>query len=424
MALSGIRSLIVRSTIASARFAGPSPDLREIASTLDVDVVLVGTLLPAGDRVRVAAQLVEAPAGEVVWSQTLDVQGEDIFQIQDTITKRIVESLQLPLSARERGALGSDVPASAAAYELFLRANRIGIVGENSAIARDLYQRALEADPDYAPAWARLGRCQRVLGKYFAGGREDNYRRAHDSLGRALELHPDLPSAQYFLAQLELDRGHTHPALDRLLTVIDRNPNDPNGYTGLVTAFRYVGLLEESLAAHRRARQLDPEASTSVHYTLVSMGRYDEALDEENDPHGAIVGWLEAHRGKTAEGIAWLRRIEQREPGNMVGSIAALIRAAIENDVATGEAVLEQAGGFPDPEGLVLHASAGVKLGIHDRSIDLLVRGMTGGYANAAFVREDAWFEPVLGDPRVVEALAAADEITRRATATHGGRLR
>jgi len=424
MSLAGIRSLIVRSTMASARFSGPSPDLREIASSLDVDVVLAGTVLPAGTRCRVAAQLVEAPSGEVVWSQTLDVQGEDIFQVQDTLTKRIVESLQLPLSARERGALGSDVPASAAAYELFLRANRIGIVGENSAIARELYQRAIESDPNYAPAWARLGRCQRVLGKYFASGRDDNYRKARSSLNRALDLHPDLPSAQYFLAQLELDRGQTHPALDRLLAVIDRNPNDPNGYAGLVTAFRYVGLLEESLAAHRRAKELDPEVATSVHYTLTSLRRYEEALDEGNDPHGAIIGWLHAHLGRDTEGIAWLLRIEQREANNMVGSVAALIRAAIENDRATGQAVIDRHVDFPDPEGLVLHASAGAKLGLREPSIDLLVRGMTGGYANPEWVRQDAWFTSLLDDPRVVQALAEADAIRERARVTHGGRLR
>jgi len=94
----------------------------------------------------------------VTWSLTEDVEGRDVFHIQDTLTKRIVESLKLPLSAGEKRALARDVPANAMAYELFLRANRLAEVGSDLAMARDLYLKSLEADPNYAPTWVRLAR--------------------------------------------------------------------------------------------------------------------------------------------------------------------------------------------------------------------------------------------------------------------------
>ncbi|HYM80695.1 MAG TPA: protein kinase [Candidatus Limnocylindria bacterium] len=424
MSLAGIRSLIVRSTVASSRFAGPSPDLPELARSLEVDAALVGTVVTDDQRCRVAVQLVETPGGEVVWSQTLTADGRDVFQMQDTITRQIVESLQLPLSARERSALGRDVPASATAYELFLRANRLVAIGEDVTVARDLYRQALESDPDYAPAWARLGRCHRVVGKYFASGRDENYRKASEALGRSLELHPDLPSAHYFLAQLELDQGRTRHALDRLLSVVERNPNDPNGYAGLVSAFRYVGLLEESLAAHRRARELDPEVSTSVHYTLASLGRFEDAIAEHPDPFSVVRGWLLAHLGRVPEAIDDLRRSEERERGNLVGWISTLKRAALEGDQAAARRAMAMCEGFPDPEGRCLHASACAKVGEHESAARLIVEAIDGGYANPGFLRNDEWLGPVRDDPKVAAALERADAASREAAVTYGGRLR
>jgi TolB-like protein len=88
--LSGLQSLVVRSSLTAARFAGDSQDPARIAAEADVNVVLSGTLLRAGDRIRVTTQLVEAPAGAVVWSETSQVTLGDIFQLQDALTAQIV----------------------------------------------------------------------------------------------------------------------------------------------------------------------------------------------------------------------------------------------------------------------------------------------------------------------------------------------
>src|SRR5205085_3523259 len=103
--LSGLESLVVRSSMTAARFAGEVPDLKSIATQAEVDVVLTGTLLRAGDQLRVNAQLVEAPAGTLVSSQTVQMALQDVFQLQDELASRIVESLALPLTAREHSAL-------------------------------------------------------------------------------------------------------------------------------------------------------------------------------------------------------------------------------------------------------------------------------------------------------------------------------
>jgi serine/threonine protein kinase/tetratricopeptide (TPR) repeat protein len=349
LSLSGIRSLVVRSTLASARFVSDSPRLDELARELDVDAVLVGTLLAAGERCRVTAQLVEVPHGRVVWSETAEIASRDIFELQDSLTKRIVSSLELPLTERERGALGRDVPASPSAYELFLRANRLASPDEDPPMARDLYVRALEADPHFAPAWARLANCYRIMAKYYPQERAATYRRAEQALSRAFELRPDFPAASLVRAHLDLDGGRTERAVDDLVSVVERNPNDPAGFAGLVTALRYAGFLESSVSAHERARALDPEMKTSVEFTYACLGDIDNAVREAREPKAmAALGRLLAGDRMAAVAM-WETRDEPERPGRVVGR--QMMRDAVAGDEKALAELGKVFGNFPDPEG-------------------------------------------------------------------------
>src|SRR6185436_19540197 len=97
--LSGFGSLIVRSSATAARFGGESPDLKALAAEADVDRVVMGTLLRAGDQLRATAQLVEAPGGVLLTSQTVQAPLGDLFRLQDDLARRVVEGLSLPLGA-------------------------------------------------------------------------------------------------------------------------------------------------------------------------------------------------------------------------------------------------------------------------------------------------------------------------------------
>ncbi len=122
--LSGIGSLIVRSSAVAARFGAEAPDLKALATAADVDRVVMGTLIRSGDQVRAAAQLVEAPGGTILTSHTVELSLGDLFRLQDDIAKRVVEALSLPLG----GSLASpspDAPRHPRAYELYLRANEL-----------------------------------------------------------------------------------------------------------------------------------------------------------------------------------------------------------------------------------------------------------------------------------------------------------
>src|SRR5262249_4344266 len=161
----------------------------------DVDVILAGTLLRAGDQVRVTTQLTDASSGTLLWSNTAQAPIGDLFRVQDELAQRIVESLSLPLTIREQQMLKRDVPATAAVYEYYLRGNQLSYDSKQWSVARDLYIRCVEEDSRFAPAWARLGRIHHVMGKYLDTGTRELLDKAEDAFKRALELNPDLPLA-------------------------------------------------------------------------------------------------------------------------------------------------------------------------------------------------------------------------------------
>ena len=282
-ALAGLESLVVRSSAAAARFAAHDLDLRRLAEDADVDVVLTGSLLRAGQHVRVTVQLAEAPEGTLLWSHAPQVALRDVFQLQDQIVDRIVESLSLSLTAREHRSLKVDVPASPTAYEFFLRGNQLILTqGVTSAghlqVAREFYERCLQEDPRYAPGWARLGRCHWLIGK---GGDEpeENVRRAQASFDRALELNPELPLALNLRALIEIDQGRAQDAMVGLLGRARSGSGQPELYAALVQACRFCGLLEASVAAHERAERIDRNILTSVDHTWWHLCEYGRALD-------------------------------------------------------------------------------------------------------------------------------------------------
>ena len=177
----------------------------------------MGTLLRSGDQLRATTQLVEAPGGTLLSSHTVQSPLGDLFRMQDDIARRVVEGLALPL-AGERTSPSPDAPHNPTAYELYLRANELARTYDGMVSARTLYEQCLELDPNFAPAWAHLGRCHRVIGKYI-DPTPDSERRAEEAFVRAIALNPRLSVAHKFYANLEADTGRAprshRPAAER-----------------------------------------------------------------------------------------------------------------------------------------------------------------------------------------------------------------
>src|SRR5262249_55543144 len=280
-------------------------------------------------------------------------------------------SLALPLSGRERRALGHDVPSNAKAYEFYLRANPLSHDSGSWEVARDLYLQCLESDPQYAPAWARLGRGYHVVGK--DPSTPEGYARSEAALNRALELNPDLSIADRFYAQLEIgDLFRAKEAMVRLVRRAATRGSDPELFAALVPACRYCGLLQHSLAAYERAVRLDPNIRTSVQHTFFMIGDYlrSAAESERSWSPGsiwslslAVGGHPDAHRVFEIEWERYANTPFQKKALGVIEPDRASLREAVDELIASG---------FRDPEGLFYQAVKLAHAGDLDRAVEIL----------------------------------------------------
>ena len=417
--LSGLDSMLVRSSLAALQFAADAVDLELIAARADVDVVLTGTLLRAEDQLRVTAQLVEVPDGTVQWSQSMQVRLGDIFQLQDALTNRIVESLAVPLTARDQQALKHDVPATAKAYEFYLRANQIAYEARNWTVARELYRQCLAEDPHYAPAWARLARIHRVIAMYSGDAADEGYALAGDAFRRALELNPDLSIAHNLFTIVEVETGRARQAMLRLLDRARVRSADPELFAGLVQACRYAGLQRAAIAAYEHARRLEPQIRTAVSHAYLMAGEYEKAIQADQDDPPVVIALALDLMGRREEMRAHLReqivRINPPLLHLFFEAALALMEGRRADASAAADAALAQ-WTIRDPCGTYYFART-LALLEHPAAMPTLERAVEGGFHAYPFYVRDPWLDSLRVHPAFSKVMRTAEAAYRDAAA-------
>ena len=407
-ALGGLQSLVVRSSMTAARFAGDSITPGQIGVEADVDAIVTGTLLRSGSEIRVVTQLTAATTGALLWSQAAQTPVGDLFRVQDELTRRIVASLSLPLTNHEQQMLRRDVPSNPAAYEYFLRGNQLTNDASQWSVARDLYLQSVEEDPQYAPAWARLGRAHHVMAKYQPKGTQESLDHAEAAFRRALDLNPDLPIAHKLFAQLEVDLGRAQDAMARL--VERAHTADPELLAGLVSTCRYCGLLEASDAAHTRALELEPKIRTSVGHTWFLQGDHARVATLKLSDYPYIVAISTAELGRGKEVLPALRELEQKLPGRL-REFAFTARTLLEGNTAEGVAAIGRivSSDFRDPEGLFYLSRQLAHLNEVAPALHLLERVVASGYFCFPTMSRDPWLDPLRKKPAFAKLLRSAE---------------
>jgi tetratricopeptide (TPR) repeat protein len=376
-----------------------------------VDVAVMGTMIRAGDQVRVTTQLVETPSGTVIASHTAQAPVLDLFALQDELTTRIVEALSLPLTARERRMLRHDVPSTPHAYERYLRANELSRDTRHWKAARNLYLDCLGEDPHYAPAWGALGRMHRLIAKYLVGEDSSTLNLAEAAFKRALELNPDLSSAENAYAHLEVDLGRATDAMARLLRLAKTRSSDPDLFAGLVHACRYCGLLRASVAAFEQARRLDPRIPSSVAVTFFMLGEYERVLEFAVEGIPYIRNAALVMLGKPEEALESLSTIDDRIASLMISFTSSLRLLLTGKPVESVEAMrlLRE---IRDPEARYFVGRHFAHAGDHEGALHALEWAVDNGFLCAPAMARDPWLDPIRGLPEF-------SAIVRRAEARH-----
>jgi DNA-binding winged helix-turn-helix (wHTH) protein len=286
-----------------------------------------------------------------------------------------------------------------ATYEKFVRAKELTTQRSLEAmhLARDLYWTCLAEDPDFAPAWAWLGRCCWFLEK-FSGSSSSNLELAQAAFQRAFALDPDLACAHQFYTFVQVDTGHADDAMCRLLERLERHPGEPESFTSLVQVFRFRGMLLQSVKAHKRAVELDPAIVTSVAHTLFLDGEYASAIETYS---GRAAYYLDAAAwaalGNRKRAITLLReRLNRMYLSKLMIALMSSLLALLEGRTDEAIHLMETADTTREPEILVYFARHYAKLKLADSAVKALKQAAQSGFVCAPnTLTSDPWLSTV-----------------------------
>ena len=271
-------------------------------------------------------------------------------------------------------------------YDKFMRARELTTQRslESMLLARDLYWTCLAENPNFAPAWAWLGRCCWFLDK-FTHSSSVMPELAEAAFQRAFVLDPDLASAHQFYTLLQVDLGRADEAMRRLFERLKHHPTEAESFSSLVQVLRFRGLLRESVAAHRRAVELDPAVTTSVAHTFFLAGRYKTAIEVYSGRTGYYLdgaAWAALDDRKQA--IALLReRLSNSSFSKLITALMTSLLAILEGKTDEAKSIMDNADTSREPEILVYFARHYGHMRLLDSSIKALQRAAHAGFTCA-----------------------------------------
>jgi adenylate cyclase len=386
-ALTKVGGLHVPARSSCFAFRGASVDAREIGRRLGVDTLLEGTIRKAGNRLRISIQLIDARNGYHLWSERFDREIEDIFAIQDEIAHSVLDALGFSLTQREERRLLKSSTTNVQAYEFYLRGRKFFQKWTRQSIefARQMFERAIELDPNFAAAWAGLATAHLHLVGW--GGGESDFEGVRKTSTRALELDPELAEAHVAAGQgfsMEQRYADATAAFER---AIELDPTLFDAYYYYARSCFKAGDLEKSLRLFRQARCVRPEdyqPSALIALALTQLGRHDEARRADELALGAINNSLELNPDDARAyslGAGIMARLEKVERAKQWDARAMSLA--------------------PDDDAILYNvASHLAHFGEKEKALDALERAIKAGLAGGDWIKHDPDWQKLRGHPR------------------------
>jgi len=284
-ALSIIPDLFVIARNSTFTYKGKPVKVKQVSEELGVRYVLEGSVQKSADRVRVTAQLVDALTGHHLWAERYDRNMKELFALQDEITREIVLALRVKLTEGEQALVRhrstNNLEAwghAVRAYSLFERYTK-----EDNAKARELFERAVALDPNYAWAWTFLAWTHWIDTRYFtqSKAKEESFKCAVELAQKSLKLSEKDPDVHALLGGIHLFQRQYPEAVAAGERSVALGPNNAENLVLLGMTFLFVGRFEEAIELTRKAMRLHPYYPpwylVQIGSSLYLLGRYEEA---------------------------------------------------------------------------------------------------------------------------------------------------
>jgi DNA-binding winged helix-turn-helix (wHTH) protein/TolB-like protein/cytochrome c-type biogenesis protein CcmH/NrfG len=414
-----LSALSVRPSATIQKYRNQVIDIHKVATELNVDTLLSASFIREGDDLRITYQLIDAKTEKIIGKGAIDLKYEKLLKVQDSVSQEIIGALALNLSPSETERLRTDVPVNAVAYEYYLRG--VDLYGRhNFPLAINMLERSVEIDPNYALTWAYLGASYTSHATFELGGREQ-YRKAQTAYERALRIQPTQLEAHIFLANLLIDNGKVEQAVPLLRDALRTNPNRADVHWELGYAYRFAGMLQESVAECELARQLDPSviANGAVLNTYLYLGQYDRflrSLPDDND-HAFVLfyrGFGEYHLKQWQRAARDFDRADDLDP-SLYTQIGKALSASVAHRDSDGLSILTALEkkiadrGVGDAEATYKIAQAYAALGDHSSALRALRNSIENGFFAYPYFMTDPLMESVRNTTEFADLVKGAN---------------
>jgi serine/threonine protein kinase/Tfp pilus assembly protein PilF len=392
--LSKIEGLRIASSSAAARFKGAQKDPKDMGQELGVQYLLQGSVRKAGEQVRISVQLIDASTGFQTWADDFVGELKDVFSLQDQTALKIAQALNLKLTPHEKNAVERRYTQNPQAYEAYLRGRALVDfidLPKNLEAARMNYEKALQLDPNYAPALAGLSMVEAF---YFRNldPSPAHLRQARELAERALAIDPQLAEADVAMANIYGDMFDYVHAAEKSREAATLEPDNAHAWDQLSWALGYQQP-PDSVGAEKAARQaihLQP-SMFQAHYhlgrALMQQKRFPEAIAALEQAKS-----ISPNSGTADFGLGQVY-IAQGDYDRAIAKLLSLPKA-------------DQSTPISHFQFSVAYAGKGDK----EKSLAELQKAIDLGYHDSAAIKSNAHFDSVRSDPRFEKLVSQASQ--------------
>jgi TolB-like protein/Flp pilus assembly protein TadD len=415
-ALAYFKNILARPSSAVRQYQNQEVDVLTAGEDLKVDFLVMGHYLKEADLVRLNIELINVHSNEMIWREPIEVRYDNVFELQDIVTKKVIDGLKTQFLLGEKSRIQPDIPQNPLAYEYYLRSISYPLSNMGDELAIEMLKKSIELDPNYAPAYDELGNRTKRLVQYGLLDQED-FQKTENYFLKALSLNENLLSALGNLSVLYTDTGKTEKAVEITRRMIEINPNNAQAHYSLGYIYRFVGMNNEALQEMEKAVSLDPKYSgfRSIIITYRFAGDYNKAFEiSKNFTVNPFilghVGFTLLQKGDQEQAVEYFNRAIDMEPEGLIALWVTGIKAALEGNIEEGLSTVrkfEQIN-IADAEAWFHFAESYALLGDKDGCIRILKRAVDSGFFNYPFMQTDSFLDSVRDDPEFQRILKAA----------------